>query len=294
MKPQPICAAPSPRARRLSVWLSLFVAVSAFAGSALLLLDTSGGLLGLSVSMLELSPMKSFLIPGLVLGVAVGGSAFVAAGAHWLRERWAPQASIFAGLFLMMWVVVEIVTVRELHWLQGTFLLLGALQVWLGGWQADRLDEPDERGQLAQAMLAHRRIALVGLSRSQRTFSRRVAREMRLRGMEVIPVNPKASSIDGQPCYPTMTAIPNPPAVAILMVPQKAAVSAVRDCVAAGTESVWFHRGTGPGSVSPDAIDLAERAGMQVVAGVCPMMYLEPVRLLHRAHRAVRAPTPAL
>ena len=44
------------------------------------------------------------------------------------------------------------------------------------------------------------------------------------------------------------------------------------------------HRGTGTGSVSPEALGLCEQLGIRVVAGYCPYMFLPQTPFFHRFH----------
>ena len=62
-------------------------------------------------------------------------------------------------------------------------------------------------------------------------------------------------------------------------------LAVVKACVDAGVRSVWFHRGVGPGSASPEAVARAEKAGMTVITDACPLMFLESGHWLHGAHR---------
>ena len=52
--------------------------------------------------------------------------------------------------------------------------------------------------------------------------------------------------------------------------------------------NVWLFKGAGPGAVSEEALQLCLDHGMSVVAGACPLMFLEPVRGVHKLHRSLR------
>jgi hypothetical protein len=55
-----------------------------------------------------------------------------------------------------------------------------------------------------------RSVAVVGCSPNAARESHRVARYLQAVGYRVIPVNPNASEILGERCYPTLDAIPEP------------------------------------------------------------------------------------
>lgn len=140
-----------------------------------------------------------------------------------------------------------------------------------------------------EEFLAQRRIAVIGASAKADSFGATVYRALRDHGYGVVPVNPTVTEIDRATCYPSVFAIPGDVDGAILMVSAAKAPQLVDDCATRGISRVWLFRGLGsPGAVSDEAIARAERHGMQLVAGACPLMFLEPVAGIHKFHRALR------
>jgi hypothetical protein len=68
------------------------------------------------------------------------------------------------------------------------------------------------------------------------------------------------------------------------MTPAHASAQVVEECAAAGVSKVWLHRGAGTGAVSQAAIDAAQRHGLSLVSGRCPLMFLGPAESVHRVH----------
>ena len=100
------------RGRPLALWGLLAVmaslAVRAFAGGTALVVDPSGGLVGLPSAPLAATPFDGFLVPGLIL-LAVFGVAPLAAAALVYRQHergWA--AATVVGVALAVWVGVEV------------------------------------------------------------------------------------------------------------------------------------------------------------------------------------------
>lgn len=141
----------------------------------------------------------------------------------------------------------------------------------------------------AQEFLSHERVAVIGASDEKSNFGATIYRELRDHGYAVTAVNPSASSVAGDPCYPDLASLPTPVDGAIVMVGKDRAVGVVQDCIAQGVPRVWLFRGIGGGgAVSDDAVRLCEEHGVPVVAGACPLMFLEPVGWFHKVHRGVR------
>jgi predicted CoA-binding protein len=75
----------------------------------------------------------------------------------------------------------------------------------------------------------------------------------------------------------------------LIMVKAVDAVAIVRACLAADVKHVWLYKGVGgPGALSEEAVELCRAGGIEVVEGACPLMFLEPVGVIHRIHRRLR------
>jgi predicted CoA-binding protein len=132
--------------------------------------------------------------------------------------------------------------------------------------------------------LGLKRIAVVGLSREGKDFTRALFRDLLARGYDAVPVNPAATEIEGHRCYPRVQDVLPPVEGALLLTPPEATEQLVRDCDEAGVRHLWMHRGAGRGAVSPAAVRLARSRGLTVVAGACPYMFLPQAGFVHRAH----------
>lgn len=266
-----------------------FVALSAWFGGVALIANPSGAALGIPLGVLDGTPFGSFLLPGLALLVLVAGSQTAAALAH-LQQR--PDAALFslaAALTLAGFLVVELVLIGP-YVLQ---LILGLLALGQGYLASRALftapsEAPTTVEERALAFLSRDRVAFVGLSTNPNDFSRVVARLMKERGIEVVPVHPNAREIDGSAAWTSVGAMPIPPEAVLVMVPAERVPGVVDDCLAAGVRTIWFHRGAGLGATHEEAIARAEDAGITVVRDACPMMFLEPDHWMHRTHAALR------
>ena len=132
------------------------------------------------------------------------------------------------------------------------------------------------------------RFALIGASEDPKSFSRTVMTALEQHGYEVVAVNPRMPVIDGRPSRASVGAIEGTIDGAIVMLPAAAAEQAVRDCIAVGVTQVWLFKGVGKGACSDAAAQACRDAGIGLVNGACPLMFLDPVRGVHRFHRGVR------
>jgi predicted CoA-binding protein len=136
--------------------------------------------------------------------------------------------------------------------------------------------------------LAHKRMAMVGISRDPKNFSVKLFQEFIRRGYEVAPVNPNLREIEGHTCFGRVQDIEPPVEAVLLMTSPAATETVVRDCAEAGVRTVWMYRATGKGSVSRAAVEFCQERGIRVVPGECPFMFLPGSAAFHRFHGFVR------
>ncbi len=144
--------------------------------------------------------------------------------------------------------------------------------------------------EAAARFLAVRRLAVVGLSRDPKDFSRAVARELLARGYQVVPVNPAAAGqvIEGAAAVARLQEARPPVEAALLMTAPAQTDQALRDCLEAGVRRVWLHRGGGRGAATPGALAFCAAHGLDAVHDLCPFMALPGAGLGHRLHGWVR------
>jgi len=134
-----------------------------------------------------------------------------------------------------------------------------------------------------EKFLAHKRLAMVGLSRDPKDFSAMLYRELCKRGYVVVPVNPNAAEVQGQRSYGHVGEIEPPVEAVLLMTPAEATEKIVEECAQAGIQWVWMY---GPGSaakISEKAVAYCKEHGMEVIAGECPFMFFQK-NGWHRIH----------
>lgn len=129
--------------------------------------------------------------------------------------------------------------------------------------------------------VAQRTLALVGVSRSGKKFGNLALKALKEKGYRVFPVHPRAEMIDGERCYPSLSALPERVEAALVVVPPGETERVVREAAAAGITRVWLQQG----AESLDAIRFCEENHVAVIHGECVLMFAPPVKSFHRAHR---------
>lgn len=134
-----------------------------------------------------------------------------------------------------------------------------------------------------ERFITDKSIGLVGASRTAGKWGNALLREITAKGVEVYPIHPETDEIDGHRCVPSVKDLPADVKGVIIAVRPESSVRVAKECVDAGIDRVWFQKGVGKGSGTPEAIDICRNAGIAVIHGVCPFMYYPPAGF-HRVH----------
>ena len=144
--------------------------------------------------------------------------------------------------------------------------------------------------EAAAEFLAHRRVAVTGVSRTPKTHgSNNVYRRLRERGYDVFAVNPNAHDVEGDRSYPDLKSVPGGVEAVVIGTRPEIAERTREECAELGIKHVWMHRGPGPGSVSAAATDYGRRHGITVIDGGCPLMFGPTADFGHKVMRFVYA-----
>ncbi len=140
--------------------------------------------------------------------------------------------------------------------------------------------------QAATDFLAQKRIAVTGVSRSPGSHGGNIVyQRFRQRGYTVFAVNPNATSVEGDRCYPDLRSIPNGVDAVVIATRAQQADQTMRECAALGIKHVWMHRAFGEGSVSEAAVEFGREHGISVIDGGCPCMFDPTADPGHKAMR---------
>jgi predicted CoA-binding protein len=142
--------------------------------------------------------------------------------------------------------------------------------------------------QLIRDFLSQKHIGVAGVSRNPRgSAANFVYRKLRASGYQVFAINPNASTVEGDPCYPDLRSIPAKVDAVLIATTPQVCEQIVRQCGNLGVRHVWMHRSLGTGSVSQEAVAFCRENQISVIAGGCPMMHCEPVDFGHKCMRWV-------
>jgi len=111
-----------------------------------------------------------------------------------------------------------------------------------------------------------RRWAVVGLSTNQARVAYEIAGYLTDLGIEVVPVHPRAETVNGARGYPRLADVPGHIDVVDVFVRSELAGAIVDQAVEVGAGAVWLQLGV----IDEAAAARAAAAGLDVVVDTCP------------------------
>lgn len=124
--------------------------------------------------------------------------------------------------------------------------------------------------------------AVVGHSQSK-PFPLLSYRGLKAMGKRVHAVDPSTDTIDGDPAYPSLTALPKPVAGLIIEGQKTETTDWIAAAATAGIRDVWVHMAHD----TPEAVTLAAEQGINLRTGTCAVMYLNARLSYHSIHKLI-------
>jgi len=127
-----------------------------------------------------------------------------------------------------------------------------------------------------EAFLGEKRVAIVGVSRTELSYTRTVYRAFLKNGYDAVPVHPAGGDFDGRTAGRTVGEISPPVGAALILAPPSEYPTLTAQCLAAGIRKLWFRR------AAPSA------DGAIVISAECPLMWLPEGEWIHGFHKKLR------
>lgn len=125
--------------------------------------------------------------------------------------------------------------------------------------------ENPSREEIAHLLRNAGNIAVVGLSDRPDRTSYMVSAAMQSRGYRIIPVNPRATEILGEKCYPSLRDIPEPVDIVNVFRRSEYCADVAREAAEIGAKVLWLQQGI----ISEEAANIAKNADMITIMDRC-------------------------
>jgi predicted CoA-binding protein len=126
-------------------------------------------------------------------------------------------------------------------------------------------------------------IAMVGVSRNPKKFGYAAFKELKEKGMKIIPVNPEADQIMGEKSYRNVTELPADVKSIIIFTKKDKTASVVREAKEKGIKQIWIQQMAD----TKEALDELSGSGINYISGECILMHYKP-HSIHKFHGGLR------
>jgi predicted CoA-binding protein len=122
-------------------------------------------------------------------------------------------------------------------------------------------------------------LALVGVSRNPKKFGYVAYKELKDKGMNIVPVNPEADQIMGEKSYRNVTMLPPEVKGIIILTKKEKTAAVVKEAREKGIRQIWIQQMAD----SKDAIEELRGSDINYITGECILMHYRP-NGIHKFH----------
>jgi hypothetical protein len=126
-------------------------------------------------------------------------------------------------------------------------------------------------------------IALVGASRNPKKFGYSAFKELKEKGMKIIPVNPLADEILVEKSYPNLKMLPAEVQSIIVFTKKDKTASVIREAKERGIKHIWIQQMAD----NKEALDELKDSGINYITGQCILMHYKP-HSIHKFHGSLK------
>jgi hypothetical protein len=113
-----------------------------------------------------------------------------------------------------------------------------------------------------------KKIALVGATPDPRKYGNIILKDLKSKGIEVIPVNPKYEQIENLKCLKSVKELPEDIDVIVFVVPPEIGLQIAKDSIESGFKKLWFQ----PGAESKEIKDFLDSENVEYCFQRCIMV----------------------
>lgn len=111
-------------------------------------------------------------------------------------------------------------------------------------------------------------VAVIGATNDRTKYGNIIYRDLKNKGIRVFGVNPKATTIEGDPAYKRVQDIPEKPDILDFVLPPKIGLETIKELIQDGYDHFWLQ----PGAESDEILALLNKENKSVLAHSCVMV----------------------
>lgn len=137
--------------------------------------------------------------------------------------------------------------------------------------------------QSIQEFLSHKKMAIAGVSGNPKKFGYAIFKELREKGYDICPINPKLEELDGVKAYKSVSEIPDAYEKLFIVTPKTETDSIIKQAAEKGIKHIWVQQISNTKETEAIAKDL----NIDLIHKECIFMFAEPVQSIHKFHKTI-------
>lgn len=126
-------------------------------------------------------------------------------------------------------------------------------------------------------------IAMVGVSRNPKKFGYAAYKELKEKGMKIVPVNPMTDEIMGEKCYRNVSTLPADVKGIIILTKKAQTAAVIREAREKGIRQIWIQQM----AESPEAMKELAGTDINFITKECILMHYK-ANGIHKFHRTIK------
>ena len=135
-----------------------------------------------------------------------------------------------------------------------------------------------------EQFLEGRKLAIAGVSRDPKKFGHVVYLDLKKKGFEIYPVNPETDTIEGQPCFQSVSSLPADVKHLLVITPKNNTLDVLKEAIGKDIDNIWIQQM----SDTREALDYLKDKQVRLVSKQCILMWTEPVSGFHKFHKTLK------
>lgn len=111
-------------------------------------------------------------------------------------------------------------------------------------------------------------VAVIGATDNPAKYGSVIYRDLKRKGFRVFAVNPNRETVDGDPAYADLDALPERATILNFVVPPDRALPILKDALRLGYRNIWLQ----PGAENPAVLRFIQENGFTYLANACIMV----------------------
>ena len=134
-----------------------------------------------------------------------------------------------------------------------------------------------------EEFIASEPIAMVGVSRNPKKYGFAAFRELKEKGMNIIPVNPYTDEIHQAKVYRDIKSLPADVKGLLVMTPKNQTAGIIKEAKEKGLKQIWIQQM----SETKEALQELKDTDINYITGECILMYYKP-HSIHKFHARLK------